>query len=258
MSDVAGSSAPPVLAAPLPRLPARSRRAGLRGFYVGLALLMVGVVVAGFWPSYYGKVAAGTLPPLPWLVHLHGAVFTGWMVLLVTQVALAARGRVDLHRALGRVGIVWGILVWLMGTVVTFVAPALKVQSGQMTRDQAASFLILPLGDMLLFAGFFGAAVWYRRQPEVHKRLIVLATVTLLFAAAGRIEDKSLPRLFVIWMAPLAVALAHDLWSRGRVHRTYLVGTAVLLAAFARVPAMESAWWLAIGRRIVDTMVRLV
>jgi hypothetical protein len=58
-----------------------------------------------------------------------------------------------------------------------------------------------------------------------------------------------------IWIAPLALALAHDWWSRGRVHRTYVIGTAILLVAFTRVLAMESTWWLAIGRRIIDALV---
>jgi len=130
----------------------------------------------------------------------------------------------------------------------------LHVRAGEWTLDAAASFLILPLGDMLLFGGFFAAAVRWRRRPEVHKRLIVLATVALLFAPAGRLSGDSLALFLGIWIAPLAVALAHDLRALGRIHRTYLVGTAVLLAAFTRVLAMESGWWLAIGRRLVDAL----
>jgi hypothetical protein len=255
MSEITGGSSPGVLSAPLGRTPARSRRAGLRGFYVGLALFMVAMVVAGFWPSYYGRLLGGAPPRVHWVVHVHGAVFSGWMLLLVAQVVLAGRRRIDLHRALGRVGIGYGALVFVMGSVVTFVAPAHKVASGVWTRDQAASFLILPIGDMLLFGGLFAAAVAYRRRPEIHKRLIVLATIALLFAAAGRMSGTNLALFFGIWMTPLAVVLAHDWWSLGRIHRTYVGGAAVLLAAFARVLAMESAWWMAIGRRIIDALV---
>ena len=255
MSEITGGPSPSVLSAPLHRTPARSRRAGLRGFYVGLALFMVAIVAAGFWPSYYGRLVAGAPPRAHWVVHVHGAVFTGWMLLLVAQVVLAARRRIDLHRALGRFGIGYGALVFVMGSVVTFVAPAHKVASGVWTRDQAASFLILPIGDMLLFGGLFAAAVAYRRRPEIHKRLVVLATIALLFAAAGRMSGNSLVLFFGIWIMPVLVALAHDWWSLGRIHRTYLIGTALLLAAFTRVLAMEAAWWMAIGGRIVDALV---
>ena len=255
MSDVAGGSTSPVLSPPLPRLPARARRQGLRGFYVGLTVVMAGVVLAGFWPTYYGRLAGAAPLDVHWVIHVHGAVFSGWMVLLAIQVGLAARRRLDLHRALGGLGIVYGALVLVMGTVVTFVAPALRVSSGQWTRDGAASFLILPLGDMLLFAGLFGAAIRYRAKPEIHKRLIVLATVALLLAPAGRLSGENLALFLGIWIAPLALALAHDWWSLGRVHRTYVIGMAVLLAAFTRVLAMESAWWLTIGRRVIDALV---
>lgn len=257
MSEIAGGPSPSVLAAPLPRTPARARGRAARGFYLGLALLMVAMVVAGFWPSYYGRLATGAVPQAHPVVHVHGAVFSGWMLLLVAQVVLAARGRVDLHRALGRIGIGYGALVWVMGSLVTLVAPAHKVVNEVWTRDQAASFLILPIGDMLLFGGLFAAAVWHRRRPQTHKRLIVLATLALLFAAAGRMSGNSVPLFFGLWMIPLVVALAHDVWSLGRVHRTYVAGTVLFLIAFSRVLAMESAWWMAIGRRIVDALVPL-
>lgn len=255
MSEVTGGSPPGVLSAPLGRVAARSRRAGLRGFHVGLALFMLAMVAAGFWPSYYGRLAAGVVPDVHPVVHVHGAVFLGWMLLLVAQAALAARGRLNLHRTVGRAGIAYGALVWVMGSIVTFVAPAHKVAAGLQTRDQAASFLILPIGDMLLFGGFFAAAMLQRNRPEAHKRLIVLTTLTLLFAAAGRLSGESLPLFFVLWTVPLALALAHDLWALGRIHRVYVIGTAVLLAAFCRVLAMESAWWMAVGRGIVDALV---
>jgi len=255
MSEIAGGPSPSVFAAPLPRTPARARRRAARGFYFGLTLVLVAMVVAGFWPSYYGRLAAGAVPQVHPVVHLHGAVFSGWMLLLVAQVVLAARRRLDLHRALGRVGIAYGGLVFVMGSIVTFVAPAHKVATGVWTRDEAASFLILPIGDMLLFGGLFAAAVRYRNRPEIHKRLIVLATLALVFAAAGRMSGDSVALFLGIWIVPLVVALAHDVWSLGRIHRTYVVGAVLLLVAFTRVLAMESAWWMVVGRRIVDALV---
>ena len=78
-----------------------------------------------------------------------------------------------------------------------------------------------------------------------------------MFAAAGRLSGENAALFFAFWMAPFVVALAHDLWSLGRVHRTYGIGIAVLLVAFTRVFAMEAAWWMAIGRGIVDALVPL-
>jgi hypothetical protein len=215
-------------------------------FYVGLTLFLIATVVTGFWPSYFGTLLSGGVTR-PFVMHLHGAVFTGWMVLLLVQVSLAATGRVRLHRQVGKVGMGYGVLVLVMGIIVSFAAPAMHVHAGNWTIDTAAGFMLLPLVDMILFAGFFGAAVAYRHKPDVHKRLIVAATVALAFAAVGRMN---LPPLgyFLVWLSPMAAAMAFDVLTRGRVHVVDAVSTAVMALAFPRIFVVESASWLVVGR----------
>lgn len=226
-----------------------------RGFYVGMALLLAAMVVAGFWPTYFGPLAGGTYAG-SWVFHLHGAVFMGWMGLFVAQVALVSAGRTRLHRRLGTVGIAYGILVLLVGLGVSFYAPVMHIASGAWDLDSAAAFLLLPLGDMVLFAGFFGAAVRYRRAPEIHKRLMLLATIAVIFAAVARRIPFDQPGTFVaIWLAPVAAAMAYDWRTRGRVHQVYLIGLAILLVAFARVWAMNHEPWLTIGRTLLQPLV---
>jgi hypothetical protein len=142
-----------------------------------------------------------------------------------------------------------------MGLVVGFAATARHVRAGEWSREQAAGFLIFPPFDMLLFGCLFGAAVWHRKRPETHKRLMVLATLALVFAAAARINQPSLLVWFGVWITPLAIALAHDWWTLGRIHRVYAIGTPVLLLSFARAFAEKSAWWAPIGRRMLDLVV---
>lgn len=225
-----------------------SRHLAARGFFVALVLAMTGVVLAGFWPFYAGLVSGGR--GAHGLIYLHAAVFSGWMVLLFTQVVLIARRRVAAHQRLGRLGIYYGLLVLLMGLVVTFAAPVLSVRQGARTIDEAAGFLILPLGDMLLFAGFFGAGIAYRRTRVLHSRLMLLATIALLFAPAARL-GRGLIEILLIWLFPLALAIGYDVVTRRRVERVYLVGLAVLLVAFARIALVESEAWLVVGRRIM-------
>jgi hypothetical protein len=135
-----------------------------------------------------------------------------------------------------------------MGLVVSFVAPVLHVRAGDWTLDRAAGFMILPLVDMVLFAAFFGAAVGYRQKPEIHKRLMLAATMALAFAAVGRMFDTALP-LLIVWLSPLAVAF--DVFVRGRVHPVYVVTAAVFMVAFPRIFLMESEPWLKIGRALL-------
>ncbi|MDX1563450.1 MAG: hypothetical protein R3305_11015, partial [Gammaproteobacteria bacterium] len=140
-----------------------------RKFYVILAVLMAVLVVAGFWPSYYGPLLAGNVD-VPFMLHLHGLIYAGWMALLIVQTTLAARGKIKTHRSVGNIGIAYGTVIWIMGVIVSFAAPAIRVTSGAWSVDEAAIFMPIPLGDMILFGGFFAAAVSYRQKPEIHKR----------------------------------------------------------------------------------------
>ena len=242
-----GSSYSPAVDVPPP-----SRARATRWFNLALAVAMTGIVIAGFWPTYFGQMLDGAFDR-PWIIHVHAAVFLGWMALLLTQVGLVFLGRREVHRRVGRAGIGYGAVVLCLGLVVTFAAPIMRVVSGEWTRPQAASFLILPLGDMVLFAMLFGAAIAYRTRPEIHKRLMVLATVALLFAPAARMGRPYGPAaVLAIWMAPVVVALAHDLWVRRRVHIAYMAGTGLLLLGFVRVFVMESPGWVRIGGAILD------
>jgi hypothetical protein len=218
-------------------------------FYLGLTLFLIATVVTGFWSTYFGTILSGGVTR-PLVMHVHGAIFTGWMLLLLLQVGLASTGRVRAHRRVGVFGAWYGVMVWIMGVVATFAAPVMHVQAGEWSVDAAAGFLILPIGDMILFGAFLGAAVKYRHKPELHKRLMVCATVALSFAAVGRM-NLSLPLFFLIWMAPMAALAAFDFRSARGIHAVTALGSVVMAVAFWRVLLVESEWWLAIGRPLL-------
>ena len=218
-------------------------------FYIGITLFLIAIVVIGFWPSYFGTILGGGAAR-PLVMHFHGAVFTGWMALLLLQVGLAATGRVSTHRRVGTFGIWYGALVLVLGIVVTFAAPVLHVRAGEWTMDQAAGFLIFPIGDMILFGGFFGAAVAYRHKPDIHKRLILAATVALAFAAVGRM-GLPLPWFALLWLSPMLLAMGYEFLSRRRVHRVDAITTAIMAVAFLRALLVESEGWIAVGQALL-------
>ena len=112
--------------------------------------------------------------------------------------------------------------------------------------------MIIPLGDMVLFASFFIPAVIYRRQPEIHKRLILLATTALLFAAAGRMSAAiTVPGAVLVWLSPILIGMAYDKWTRRTVHPVYFLGLAILAIGFTRIFLTASESWLRTGRAIV-------
>ena len=71
----------PVASQPVSRvtIPARittNVRRQSHALYLALALVLVATVVRGFWPSYFGRLWNGTFQA-HWVIHLHGAAFTG-------------------------------------------------------------------------------------------------------------------------------------------------------------------------------------
>src|SRR5204862_1054723 len=99
-------------------------------FYLNIAVYMAALVIIGFWPSYFAPLLHGNAAR-PWVIHFHSIVFVGWMALLLVQILLVYRGRIQLHRTLGNIGIAYGALVFILGVVVAFAAPILHLKNGE-------------------------------------------------------------------------------------------------------------------------------
>jgi len=207
-----------------------------RGVYVGLAVLMIGMAVIGFWPSYFGPLAYGTLD-MHWALDLHAAVFSGWLILFLGQAVLGTQGQIRTHQSIGStVGLSMGLLLLAVGIFVTFAVIVPGVGDANHTSEAFSVNLILSLGDLLTFGVLFGAGMLYRSCPPVHKRLMVLATVALMGAPAGRLFGGEGLHLYVgSRLAPAFLAMGHDLWTRRRVHPAYLIGTGLLVLNTSRI-----------------------
>jgi FtsH-binding integral membrane protein len=214
-------------------------------FFSGGALLMLLTVLAGFARTYF--LAGMFKAPLPSLIiHIHGAAFTTWIVLLVAQTSLVFAGRVDIHRRLGVAGFLLGGLMVVLGVLAATDALA---RGGVPGRDPR-TFYIVPMTDMLIFATLLPFAFRARFDPPAHKRLIYVATMGLLTAAIAR-----LPMAFTYRKAPVAALLsysfllllmAYDLWSTRKVHRATLrAGGFVILLQQLRIPIATTGPWLA-------------
>lgn len=218
-----------------------------RVFYTGMAIAMAATVFAGFAPTYYLK-GYFSGPPLDPLVHVHGAFFTAWMLMFFTQTTLIAARRTDVHRRLGLAGVVLAIIVVILGI-------ATAVSSIRLGRTPPGidprSFLVLPFGDILSFAVLTAAGISYRKQPEAHKRLMLLATIAMLDAAIAR-----LPGLFTL--GPIAFFAVQDLFvlagpvydyvSRRRIHPAYIWGGLfIVVMQPLRLFLSQTPLWLAFG-----------
>ncbi|HEX7238132.1 MAG TPA: hypothetical protein VF405_14280, partial [Gammaproteobacteria bacterium] len=197
--------------------------------------------------TYFGPLLAGAVDKTA-IIHVHAAVYVGWLALFMTQAVLAATGRVASHMKLGRFAIGYGVLVVAVGLITAFARFAVRVRAGEAAAAQAQ--LLGPLLDMLVFAPLFAAAIYYRRTPELHKRLMIVATTALLIAAVTRMPFLGRPAnqllLHLIWTAPILLAMAHDFWRQRRVHPVYVLGLVILVleGPLVRAPARQSQLWM--------------
>ncbi|HEY3011914.1 MAG TPA: hypothetical protein VGJ36_04145 [Gemmatimonadales bacterium] len=218
-----------------------------RLFYVSMAVLIAITVFAGFSRTYFLKAHFGT-PPLSALLHLHGLVFTSWILLFLGQTTLVAARRTDIHRRLGVFGGLLALLMIVLGTATAI----LRVKGGAapIPGVSGLSFLAIPLFDMVVFTALVGAAFYHRHRADVHKRLMTLATISLLAAPIARLPLPILragpPAFFGLADLFILALLVYDLATRRRVHPATIWGGLLIVASQPlRLMISGTSAWLA-------------
>jgi hypothetical protein len=203
-----------------------------RRFYVGMAIAFAITVFVGFSRSYFLKAWYGT-PELSGLLHLHGLIFTTWVLFFLLQTSLVASGRTYLHRRMGIAGAVLAALVVIVGTTVAI----LRVKRGTSPIPGVSplGFLAIPLFDMVVFAILVTTAIYFRRRLETHKRLMTLAMITLLPAPIARLHFAFLPpgppTFFGLADLFIVAMLVYDLTTRRKIHPATIWGGLLVVAS---------------------------
>jgi len=233
---------------------ARNDRWEERRFFTGMAILFLLVAFVGFAPTYYLGRFFGA-PKLEPLVHVHALIASSWCILFLVQATLIATHRVQVHRKLGVAGAIVAIALIVSGYLAA--VNSARLGHGPPGRNHA-QFLLIPLTSLLLFGSFVGLALWKRKTRELHKRLMVLATIALLSAALARIgRQTGVPGptgLLVGTIVLVVIALAWDWRASGRVHAVLLWGGLICIAS---QPIREFlSWtpaWMAIAHRLIGS-----
>jgi hypothetical protein len=213
-------------------------------FFSLIAALMLAVILLGFGPTYY--FAGVFKAPLPSkIIHVHGAVFTCWILLLIAQTSLASVGRVDLHKQLGIAGFVLAPLMLILGV---WAATDSLARGPRIPGRDPLTFYAIPLISVIAFAILFFFALRQRRNSQAHKRIVLVANVALLTAAIARF-----PFAFVHRKAPIDILcgyslivllIAYDLWSTRKLQRSTLSAAAFLMVAqWAAISFSHTAAW---------------
>ena len=217
-----------------------------RRFHVGLAIAVLATVFSGFSFSIHSRLANG---PLPLAAVVHGILFFSWVLLFAIQIGLVAAGRVRVHRTLG-------VGAAVLALVLVLSAPPLAIDAARrgVLPGNSLEFLLVMFVDLLLFGAFVGAAIYFRRRPEVHKRLIVLGMVSLLPPAISRwpIALRHVAIIPVVLLFFLMATPVFDFLARRRQHPvTVWGGVAIVLSIPIRFAIAHTAAWHAIASWLV-------
>lgn len=221
-------------------------------FYTGMAVAIVATVFVGFARSFFlhPLFPEWPVPPEP-IFAVHGVAFTAWIALLVTQAMLVARGRTDLHRKLGVLGVALAVAMVVLGTLGALVA-ARRPTGFIDIPVPPLQFLIVPLSALALFALFVALAIARRRDPQSHKRLMLLASIQLVTAAIARwpmVMDYGPPAYFGLTDLFVVAIAVRDYRTRGALHPATLWGGMLAIAMQpAQLMASGTQAWLAVAR----------
>lgn len=243
-----------------------------RVIYVFMSALFVVTAIASFAPTSLGlisRVLSGQQAPPPFVVHFHAVSMTSWLLLLLAQSTLAYKHRLDIHRRLGMLSVIlapcifvsmygmdlYGLETFAMETNVLAMSETAPERVAQVQR-YIASILLIHGSSYLLFPLFYIWAFLVRRKDnETHKRLMILATLVLMIPGLGRLLSVTnvLPdfgmtlldaRHFYLSLL-LLPALGYDMLKRGMLHRSYVIGLALLGSWMIAARVLwTSPWWL--------------
>ena len=194
-------------------------------FFSAMSLVVLAVVVYGFAQSYFlaGMIRA-KLPNA--LVHIHGALFVSWILLLLVQTALVTVRRVKWHITLGVLGLILPPLMIVFGTLTVF-------DSMRRAGTPVPPEILLPgdLEPLLLFAVFIIWGWLDRRKPASHKRLMLLSTLAIIAPAIDRwpFLHHQIAGTFGVYLALPLLLVIYDFWTLRRVHRSSWVPFAMMV-----------------------------
>lgn len=216
---------------------------------IAAAVVLVVISFTGFGPKYYFDLG-NAFTSFRWMTHAHALIMVLWMALFAAQVFFVRTKNIKTHITLGMAGVVLALLVIATGSIV-------GVQAGKYgsvsfpPNIPRLSFMIVPLGDILVFAVLFAAAIYYRRTPANHRRLMILTAINFLSPALARINIEALQNLgpLYFWGFPDAlglILLGADTWRNRRLNPAFAIGLLLIIASQPlRLMISGTETWLA-------------
>lgn len=220
-------------------------------FYFGMSLLVAVAVVYGFSHTVDQNLI-DAVPARPWILWVHGTLFSGWVLFFIVQSSLVRTRNVKIHRTLGWFGAGVAGLMTVVGTSTAIVMDHFNFYV--LHAPGAKVFFAIQLLDMVAFTTLFWLAVYWRKKPEFHRRLILMATCALLTAAFARFPHMSVGHANLCVDGMILLGVARDLIVNRKVHAVYRYALPALVVwqlFMVQLWMHHPAWWVRVTNALI-------
>jgi FtsH-binding integral membrane protein len=223
-----------------------------RYFYFCMALVLATLVVWGFSRTVDAHLIHAK-PPRPWLLWIHATAFSSWVIFFILQSGLVRLRKVSVHRFLGWFGAGLATVMVPLGVTVAIVMA--RFDTIVLHETGVAAFLSVPFEDMIVFGACIALAIYWRKRPEFHRRLIFMGSCGLMDAAIGRFDFWFDHSIFYVAVDLLIVlGMMRDGVVDRRIHKVYVYAlpAMILLQSLAMYAwRIDPGWWKGITQAIV-------
>lgn len=223
-----------------------------RYFYFCMSLVMAALVLSGFSRTVNANLFHAN-PPRPWLLWMHGVAFSTWVVFFIAQSTLIRTRKVSVHRLLGWFGAGLAAVMVMLGFTIAVVMA--RFDTLVLHQKDVQSFLSIPFADMIIFGSCMAMAIYWRRKPEYHRRLVFIATCQLMDAAIGRFDFIFNHNLFFPALDCLILfGMMRDWLVEGRAHKVYLYALPPMIVVQSLAVytwRVNPGWWAGITHAIL-------
>lgn len=223
-----------------------------RYFYFAMSLLVAVVVVAGFQRTVDANLLHPAVPR-PFILWLHAAAFAAWVVFFIGQSTLVRINKVSWHRFMGWFGAGLAAAMVVLGIATSIILT--RFHTVQLHESGGEAFLSITFYDMLAFGVCIALAIYWRTKCDLHRRLVFIATCSLLDAGFGRFDYIFNNNLFYLFLdLVIVLGVVRDLLVERRVHKVYLYALPLLIVGQNLSIYMwrhNPSWWQGITRVIM-------
>ncbi|MCM4153564.1 hypothetical protein DHD05_18370 [Arenibacter sp. N53] len=139
-------------------------------------LLLVPMVLLGFYKTYFSQLPDFN-SKITWAHHLHAAIASVWIMMLILQPLLISNRKFTIHKMVGRLSyVVFPLLILSflpMIAIKTSAAPAVNI--------------FVPISDCIILTLLYSLAIYHRRKMSYHMRYMIGTAIVFLGPTFGRI-----------------------------------------------------------------------